>query len=85
MSSNPMIDGRRADSARRRQRVIKAINEASARGDEINVSAIACAAGVDRTFLYRHDDLLNQVHTAQNNPDRRSGRRTDRQPRVLPR
>lgn len=63
-----MIDGRRADSARRRQRVIKAVNEASARGDEISVSAIARAAGVDRTFLYRHPDLLGQVHTAQTNP-----------------
>ena len=68
MSSNPMIDGRRADSARRRQRVIKAVNEASARGDEISVSAIARAAGVDRTFLYRHPDLLIQVHTAQASP-----------------
>ena len=68
MSGNPMIDGRRADSARRRQRVIKAVNEASARGDEISVSAIARAAGVDRTFLYRHRDLLGQVHTAQTNP-----------------
>jgi hypothetical protein len=68
MSGNPMIDGRRADSARRRQRVIKAVNEASARSDEISVSAIARAAGVDRTFLYRHPDLLGQIHTAQTNP-----------------
>lgn len=67
-NNNPMIDGRRADSARRRQRVIKAINDASTRGDEISVSAIARAAGVDRTFLYRHDDLLGQVHAAQANP-----------------
>ena len=68
MSGNPMIDGRRADSARRRQRVIKAVNEASARGDEISVSSIARAAVVDRTFLYRHPDLLSQIHTAQTNP-----------------
>ncbi|MGW5748515.1 DUF6262 family protein [Amycolatopsis sp. NPDC003861] len=67
-SSNPMIDGRRADSARRRQRVIKAINTASSSGGEISVSAIARAAGVDRTFLYRHTDLLGQVHAAQANP-----------------
>ncbi|MGC4814825.1 DUF6262 family protein [Micromonospora sp. DT228] len=73
MSSNPMIEGRRADSARRRQRVIKAINEASARGDEISVSAIARAAGVDRTFLYRHDDLLGQVHATQVNPTAANG------------
>lgn len=67
-SSNPMIDGRRADSARRRQRVIKAINTASTTGTEISVSAIARAAGVDRTFLYRHADLLGQVHAAQASP-----------------
>ena len=40
----PMVQGRRADSARRRQRVVKAINEASSCGGEISVSAIARAA-----------------------------------------
>lgn len=39
-------------------------------GDPINVSAIARAAGVDRTFLYRHPDLLGQVHTAEATPSR---------------
>lgn len=67
-SRNSMIEGRRADSARRRQRVIKAINTASTNGTEISVSAIARTAGVDRTFLYRHTDLLGQVHAAQANP-----------------
>ena len=67
-SSNPIIEGRRADSGRRRQRVIKAINTASASGGEVSVSAIARAAGVDRTFLYRHPDLLGQVHAAQASP-----------------
>ena len=67
-SSNPMIEGRRADSARRRQRVIKAINDAGRTGGEISVSAIARAAGVDRTFRYRHADLLCQVHAAQADP-----------------
>jgi chromosome segregation ATPase len=61
----PMTRGRRADSARRRQRVIKAINEADGNGAEMSVSAVARAAGVDRTFLYRHADLLAQVHLAQ--------------------
>lgn len=68
MTSSPMIDGRRPDSARRRQSVIKAINTASTSGTEICVSAIARAAGVDRTFLYRHPDLLGQVHAAQASP-----------------
>jgi hypothetical protein len=67
-AATPMVQGRRADSARRRQRVIKAINEASSRGGEISVSAIARAATVDRTFLYRHPDLLAQVHVAQTRP-----------------
>jgi len=66
--ASPMAQGRRADSARRRQRVIKAINEASSRGGELSVSAIARAASVDRTFLYRHPDLLAQAHLAQQRP-----------------
>ncbi|QFZ22735.1 DUF6262 family protein [Saccharothrix syringae] len=67
-TDNSMIEGRRADSARRRQRVIKAINAASTSGGELSVSAIARAAAVDRTFIYRHPDLLGQVRTAQSNP-----------------
>ncbi|MEU4420991.1 DUF6262 family protein [Actinoplanes sp. NPDC024001] len=65
MTSNPMVEGRRADSARRRQRVIKAITTALKEGQDHSVSAIARAAGVDRTFLYRHPDLLDQIHAAQ--------------------
>jgi len=63
--TSAMVEGRRADSARRRQRVIKALNAATTAGTEISVSAIARTAGVDRTFLYRHRDLLAQIHTAQ--------------------
>ena len=63
-----LADGRRADSARRRQRVIAAINRAATDGTEISVSAIARAAAVDRTFLYRHPDLLGQVHATQASP-----------------
>jgi hypothetical protein len=59
-----MIEGRRADSARRRQRVVKAINDAVGAGEEVSVSAIARKAGIDRSFFYRpqHGDLLAQVH-----------------------
>ena len=63
-----LADGRRADSARRRQRVIAAINRAVTDGTEISVSAIARAAAVDRTFLYRHRDLLGQIHATQAGP-----------------
>jgi hypothetical protein len=54
-----MIDGRRADSARGRQRVIKALNSARTQGHEISVAAIArmastgaCSIGI-RTYLTR--------------------------------
>jgi hypothetical protein len=63
-----LADGRRADSARRRQRVIAAINRAATDGTEISVSAIARAAAVDRTFLYRHRDLPGQIHATQAGP-----------------
>jgi hypothetical protein len=63
-----MRKGRQADSARRRQRVIAAINRASADGTEASVSAIARAAVVDRTFLYRHRDLLAQIHAIEAAP-----------------
>lgn len=66
--TNPMIEGRRADSLRRRQRVVKALSAAGTSGTEITVSTIAREAGVNRSFLYRHSDLLAQIHTAQSSP-----------------
>ena len=63
-----MHAGRQADSARRRQRVITAIDQASTRGSEISVSGIARTAGVDRTFLYRHRDLLEKIHLLEASP-----------------
>ena len=63
-----MRQGRQADSVRRRQRVITALERASTDGTEISTSAIARAAGVDRSFLYRHRDLLAQIHTAEAAP-----------------
>jgi Family of unknown function (DUF6262) len=60
--------GRLADSVRRRQCVLTALNTAIAAGVEISVSGIARAAGVDRSFLYRHRDLLGQLHAAEAQP-----------------
>ncbi|MEW2810940.1 DUF6262 family protein [Streptomyces massasporeus] len=59
-----MSDGRRADSARRRERVLKALDTMLRSDADITVSALARTARVDRTFLYRHRDLLERVHTA---------------------
>jgi chromosome segregation ATPase len=68
-----MAEGRRSDTARRRQRVLKALNDAAATGDEISVSGIARRAGVDRTFLYRHRDLLAQLHALETQPPNAPG------------
>ncbi|MFF3129986.1 hypothetical protein ACFVRD_49425 [Streptomyces sp. NPDC057908] len=66
--STAMTDGRRADGARRRQRVKSAILHATRTGTAISVSGIARQAGVDRTFLYRHRDLLALIHAAELRP-----------------
>jgi chromosome segregation ATPase len=63
-----MRKGRQADSARRRQRVLAALQQATADGTEISVSGIARAAAVDRTFLYRHRDLLEKIHALEAAP-----------------
>ncbi|AZP23009.1 hypothetical protein EJC51_47270 [Streptomyces aquilus] len=59
-----MQDGRHAGTERRRQRVQDAIAAAVRDGTALTASAIAHAARVDRTFLYRHRDLLDNLHTA---------------------
>ncbi|MFJ9360810.1 MULTISPECIES: DUF6262 family protein [Streptomyces] len=66
--SRAMADGRRADGERRRQRVKTAIRQATGNGTAISVSGIARQAGVDRTFLYRHRDLLALIHAAERQP-----------------
>jgi hypothetical protein len=63
-----LAKGRQADSARRRQRVIAALDKAAADGTEISVSSIARAAAVDRSFLYRHRDLLSKIHALEAAP-----------------
>jgi Family of unknown function (DUF6262) len=68
-----MRHGRHTDSARRRQRVLAVLNKATAEGTEISVSGIARAAGVDRSFLYRHRDLLEKIHAAGAEPPATSG------------
>ena len=60
--------GRQADSARRRERVIAVLGRAHTDGTEISASGIARAAGVDRSFLYRHRDLLDKIHALEATP-----------------
>lgn len=72
-STAAMAQGRRADSARRRQRVLTALTEATTAGDPVSVSAIARRAGVDRSFLYRHPDLLERLHALEAAPPHTPG------------
>ena len=72
-TASAMAEGRRADSARRRRRVLKALDAAAASGEEISVTSIARKAGVDRTFLYRHRDLLGQLHALEAQPPNTAG------------
>jgi hypothetical protein len=66
-----LILARRRDSTRRRQRVLNALDKLTGAGEEISISAVARAAGVDRSFLYRHHDLRGQIleRVAQAQPD----------------
>ncbi|MBE1493179.1 transposase-like protein [Amycolatopsis lexingtonensis] len=57
MTASALGTARQTHSARCRQRVIKALNEAVTAGEEISISAIARRAGVNRSFLYNHQDL----------------------------
>ena len=81
-NTTTMLAGRQADSQRRRQRVITALNRAAAAGDEISVSGIARAAGVDRTFLYRHPDLLARLHALEARAGHRRRQRASSQPGI---
>ncbi|MGI5147272.1 hypothetical protein ACQEVC_12985 [Plantactinospora sp. CA-294935] len=67
------VEGRKADSARHRQRVIKALNQASSDGAGISVAGIARAAAVDRSFPCRHRDLLEQLHASEIPPPKTAG------------
>jgi hypothetical protein len=60
-----LAEGRRADTARRRQRVLTVLAQATSDGNALTLSAIARTAGVDRSFFYRHPDLLEQLRSLQ--------------------
>ncbi len=53
--------------------MLKALNDATNQGDQISVSGIARLASVDRSFLYRHRDLLEQIHAAEAQPPNAPG------------
>jgi hypothetical protein len=79
-STNPLILARRDDTECRRHRVLDALERFRADGQEITVSGVARAAGVDRSFLYRHNDLRSRILAAADEPEppSSSGTRTSR-------
>lgn len=68
-ATESLIAARRRDSTRRRQRVLNTLDQMAKAGQEISVSAVARAAGVDRSFLYRHHDLRAQIHARSTAPE----------------
>jgi cell division protein FtsB len=60
-ATEALAAARRRDSTRRRQRVLNALDRLAGAGEEISVAAVARAAQVDRSFLYRHHDLRAQI------------------------
>lgn len=77
--STALTTARRNDSDRRRQRVLNAITQLAADGAEITVSAVARAAAVHRTFIYRHPDLHTAVSTHADQPATSNGPAVSRQ------
>lgn len=56
-----LTEARRQDTAARRQRVLRVLEQLAAAGDGASISAVARAAKVHRSFIYRHDDLRAAV------------------------
>lgn len=63
-----MTQGKASASERRRARVLATLDAKLRADQEITVSAVARDARVDRSFLYRHRDLLERIHVAASAP-----------------
>ncbi len=63
MSTQPaaLAEFQRHRSATRREAVAKAIRSLNAASEPVNVSAVAARAGVDRSYIYDHPDLLKDI------------------------
>jgi hypothetical protein len=63
-----LVEARRRDVARRRQRVHQALAEMRAQAAEITISSVAARARVHRSFIHRHPDLRAAVIAAAEDP-----------------
>ena len=67
-ASTALAAARAEDSARRHDRVVRALETLTTAGAEITVSAVARAARVHRSFIHRHPQLHAAVTAAQREP-----------------
>lgn len=66
--SAALVTYRRADSSRRQAAVHTTLDRMMKNGEHITVSAVARAAGVHRSLIYRHPELQAAVDAASTTP-----------------
>ncbi len=57
----PLANFQRDRSQAIREAILAAVRELDRSGQQVNVSAVARKAGVDRSYLYEHPDLLERI------------------------
>lgn len=60
-----MVSARRRTSDQKLATTASTINSFLLNGTLVSISAVACAAGVSRNFIYSHDSLLHQLEAAR--------------------
>lgn len=72
MSTQPtaLAEFQRQRTATHREAVLQAIRHLNASCEPINVSAVAARAGVDRSYIYDHPDLLDEIRRRRQNDPR---------------
>lgn len=77
MSTQPtaLAEFQRQRTANHRDAVLKAIRHLGASCEAINVSVVAARAGVDRSYIYDHPDLLDEIRQRRESDSRPVTRR----------
>lgn len=77
MSTQPtaLTEFQRQRTATHRDAVLQAIRHLNASCEPINVSTVAARAGVDRSYIYDHPDLLDEIRQRRHNDPRPAGKR----------
>jgi hypothetical protein len=70
-----LAEFQRQRTATHRDAVLQAIRHLNANCEAINVSTVAARAGVDRSYIYDHPDLLDEIRQRRHNDPRPAGQR----------